>query len=261
VLGALVSGSLLFGMLVMVSRVDRFAWLAFALAAGVALVLGAWPHMAGLTRCLIASIYGLFFLTCQVGPWMHVGDRVGIDPRLKHLAELYDRNFDRVQLLAMAVVAIWLIVKAVQDRRRPWFSLWFLLMMACGLLVLQYSGPDGAPNDFAARLAAYLHISMPSAEAIVIAVRKTIHFAFYGLFAFFAVKAGICAGAPWHKALWSGVAFALMHAVFDESRQAFSAGRSGSFWDVLLDAAGMAIFVLLLSRRGGNPASSKPSKA
>lgn len=243
--GALVSGSLLLGVLVMASRTDRVVWLAFALAAGAALIMKLWPRMDATARWLVAALYALFYLTYQVGPWMHVGDRVGVNRNVRQLAELYDRHFYAAQGAAMALAAGLLLVQAVRGRKRPWFSVWFLVSLACGLLVLFYSGPEGAPNDFAQRLAAFLGVSLQTAETLVVLGRKAVHFMFYGVFAAAAVRAAEAAGAGRRVALWSGVGFALLHALFDEARQSSFPNRTGSAWDVLLDAAGMACFVWL----------------
>lgn len=257
-LGSVISGSLLLGLIVMVSRTDRFAWLAFALAVGVALILKFWPRTGAFVRWLIASLYALFYLTFQVGPWMHVGYRVGVNRQFRQLADLFERHYYAAHLLAMGLIAGLLIIAAYRDRKRPWLSVWLMLALACGLLVVQFSGPNGAANDFAARLASFLHISGPAAEAIVVAGRKAIHFGFYGLFALFSVRAALCAGATGSTAVGSGFGFALMHAVFDESRQVYSPGRTGSPWDVLLDVAGMAFFVFLLNRSAMNRTFRKP---
>jgi len=257
-LGSVISGSLLLGLIVMVSRTDRFAWLAFALAVGVALILKCWPRMGAFVRWLVASLYALFYLTYQVGPWMHVGDRVGVSRQLRQWADLFERHYYAAQLLAMSLIVGLVLIAAYRDRRRPWLSVWLLLALACGLLVVQYSGPNGAPNDFAVRLASILHISLSAAEAVVVVGRKAIHFCFYGLFALFSVRAAFRAGAKGSTAIGSGIGFALMHAVFDESRQVYAPGRTGSPWDVLLDVAGMAFFVFLLNRSASNRTVGKP---
>lgn len=244
----------------MVSRIEDYAWLAFALAVGTALMMKCWPRMSAFVRWCIASTYALFYLTYQIGPWLHAGDRIGVNSTLKKLVERFDRHFYAAQLLAMALLAGLIIIKAFRDRKQPWFSVWLLLALACGFLVVQYSGNKGAPGDFALRLANYLHISREAADILLVAGRKTIHFTFYGLFALFSVKAGESAGADRKTALWSGVGFALIHAVFDESRQAYTAGRSASFWDLCLDLAGMAFFVFLLNRKRTKRTLTNPNK-
>jgi VanZ family protein len=261
VIGASVSGGLLFGLIVMVSRIEDYAWLAFALAVGTALVMKCWPRMSAFVRWIIASFYALYYLTYQIGPWLHVGDRIGVNPTLRRLVDRFDRHFYAAQLLAMSLLAGLLIIRAFRDRKQPWFSAWLVLTLACGFLVVQYSGVEGAPGDFAARLASLLHISREAADFLVIAGRKTIHFTFYGLFALFAVKAGESAGADRKAAAWSGIGLALIHAVFDEARQSYSAGRSASILDVCLDAAGMAFFVYLLNRKAIKQTRADPNRS
>ena len=71
--------------------------------------------------------------------------------------------------------------------------------------------------------------------------RKLIHAATYG--ALFLL---------WWRALgrtWPAVAITLLYAISDEYHQTFVHGRHGSPVDVLIDAAGVAIAMLLVRRR------------
>ena len=74
-------------------------------------------------------------------------------------------------------------------------------------------------------------------------LRKAAHMAEYGLLWFL-----------WYRALelrspWPAVAITLAYAVTDEFHQTFVEGRHGSPLDVLIDAAGVGIAVLLHARR------------
>ena len=93
-----------------------------------------------------------------------------------------------------------------------------------------------------------MHIDMGTADGVVFLARKAIHFTFYGCFAWFGLRAAQAAGAALQGAVVSGFAVALSHACIDEWRQASSAGRTGSVWDVLLDLSGMVVFVIVATR-------------
>jgi VanZ family protein len=74
-------------------------------------------------------------------------------------------------------------------------------------------------------------------------LRKAAHMAEYGLLWFL-----------WHRALrtatpWPAVIITLAYAASDEFHQSFVAGRHGSPLDVLIDAVGVAIAVILYTRR------------
>lgn len=258
-IGAALSGIVLFGMIVVISRTDRMAWLAFALAIGTALLMKTWPRMAAFQRWLIAAFTSIVYLTYQVGPWLQISDRIGVTPTTKRWFDRFDRHFYTAQLLALTLIVLLLVIRGFLDRKKPWFSVWLLLALACSLLVIQYSGGSGAPGTFYLRLAAFLHISPEAAGFLVLAIRKCIHFTFYGLFVLFAVKAARSAGAKNPVDLWSGIGFALMHATFDEARQAYSPGRSSSFWDLGLDMAGMALFAYLIYRHSFRPTKTNPN--
>jgi VanZ family protein len=247
--GAFVSGITLFGVILMVSRVDRHAWVTFAMAVGVALLMRFWPNVTAMVRWLVAGLYVLSYLTWQIGPWLHIGDRIGVNDTVKSLVDRYDDSFHKVQLVAMGCIVVLLLIQWIKDRKRPWFSVWFVLVVAMGLLIIQYSGSTGAPGQSGLWLANLLHISPRAAEVIVTLIRKTIHFTFYGCLALFSYFAGEAAGCPQKLSLRVAMGYALMHAVYDEYRQSFAPGRTSSIWDVLLDAAGMALFLYLGQRK------------
>jgi VanZ family protein len=74
-------------------------------------------------------------------------------------------------------------------------------------------------------------------------LRKAAHMAEYGLLWFL-----------WYRALelrspWPAVAITLAYAATDEFHQTFVEGRHGTLVDVLIDAAGVAIAVMIHSRR------------
>jgi VanZ family protein len=76
-------------------------------------------------------------------------------------------------------------------------------------------------------------------------IRKTAHFAEYAVMAFLAVRAfsrSSVARLRTRPLLWAFIVV-LIVAATDELNQSFLASRTGSFWDVLLDAAGGAAMI------------------
>jgi VanZ family protein len=79
-------------------------------------------------------------------------------------------------------------------------------------------------------------------------IRKTAHFAEYAVMAFFAVRAFSLSSVVRLRTrplLWAFV-LVLLVAAADELNQSFLASRTGSFWDVLLDAAGGAAMIAVI---------------
>ena len=128
-------------------------------------------------------------------------------------------------------------------------SIGFLALF--GLLVAYFSGSQGSADPMNHFLGGFAWLSPEAVEAIVIGFRKTVHLSFY---AALAVTGLLSARERTAWPLAVALAWALAHAVFDETRQMHVVGRSGSWWDVLLDCVGMGVGLGLLawrSRRGG----------
>ncbi|MBX7132356.1 MAG: VanZ family protein [Fimbriimonadaceae bacterium] len=137
-----------------------------------------------------------------------------------------------VGTLVIGAVAIGFIFFAARRPLRP-----PLLLLVCGLLVAYFSGNQGSAVPMNSFLTGFAWLSPEMVEAIVIGFRKTVHLSFYAALA----VTGLLSAkdrTPWPLA--AALAWALAHAVFDETRQMHVLGRNGSWWDVLLDGVGMA---------------------
>lgn len=130
---------------------------------------------------------------------------------------------------------------------RTWRSATLFLVM--GLLVAYYSGSQGSAGPMSGWLFDLGWLSPQVVEGIVIAFRKTVHVVFYGgLAAVGWMVARETVGGP-RAGIIAAWAWALAHALFDESRQMATPGRSGSWWDVLLDAGAMVFALFWIARR------------
>lgn len=95
---------------------------------------------------------------------------------------------------------------------------------------------------------------------IYLAVRKSAHFAEYAILALLAFRAALISASRTHLATagWIALFIVATLASADEARQTFSAVRTGSPRDVLIDVAGglLAVLgVLVITRRMRSPAS------
>ncbi len=193
-----------------------------------------------------------------------IEDRVGLF--LAHsagllLAFLYSNDLSRLsetatKVLRLGLSTLWgafaigmalVLLKALRKDHAA--VRWALVACAAGWMVAYFSGAAGEAGSWVAWLEARLHWSAGTSDMVVLAVRKTLHFSFYGLVAWVGWRTARTGGAPPGTGVWVGAALALMTASFDESRQWFTAGRTGSPWDVALDLAGAATILAISAAR------------
>lgn len=127
------------------------------------------------------------------------------------------------------------------DRMERSFS--WVLFCFIGLLVAYYSSSAGGPGSMLGFLTRVLGINPDLAGIIVVVVRKCLHFTFYGILALASARAMRLGGVDAYRTTVFGVLWSLAHACFDELRQTGEVGRTGSGWDVLLDLAGILVFL------------------
>ena len=146
------------------------------------------------------------------------------------IALLHSGTRDPIDLMLIAAAGYaCLSLREPRDR----FAVFFTLLVVCG--VGWFSGAGGGPDTFRRWVMATFHLSQSSAETLVIAVRKTVHFSAYGVF-----------GLSWRRLGWKMAIFqTFLLASFDEARQTTASNRSGSFTDVLLDVSGAIVLLTI----------------
>lgn len=210
------------------------AWPTITILLLVAATLSLLPKLSAYQRLACILCYCSTFLVL----WLHT-NVYGI--RGKTFSLLYQATLLAGLLIAVISFLVFLIVAlSKSDGRKTLFALIPLFVM--GWLIALFSGDAGGADPMM-RMFLNFGLSPGAAEVAVVISRKTIHFVFYGLLAAFSYRATVVGGTPRSSMLTFAVVFPLLHAVFDETRQTFSHGRTGSFWDVLLDLAGMAFFL------------------
>lgn len=152
-------------------------------------------------------------------------------------------TFTLFGIIAMISLAT-MIIKAAVDGERKKAIIYALGALFMGCIVAFVSGPGGGADPIMAWLQS-LGLSARSAEVANLVFRKTIHFTYYGTMA---ALAGLSAhyGRLGKAALTpaaTGFLFMLTHAIFDEVRQSGVSVRTGSWFDVMLDSAGAALFL------------------
>ena len=127
------------------------------------------------------------------------------------------------------------------------------------LVVLGFSTGQGSMSETSLVIVPVLKYLFPSASEATIAlyhgyIRKCAHFTEYSILAFFAWRAFTYFGSSFLRKLAAPIIFVALIACLDEFNQSFSASRTSSVWDVLLDISGgtFTIFFLffLTNKRG-----------
>lgn len=126
---------------------------------------------------------------------------------------------------------------------------WLLGALVFAGLVAYFSSSAGGGGSMIQWIAKTFGVSHPFAEAATYVVRKTIHFSFYAGTAIVMGRAAFRGGEAPKPAIAIALAYALLLATFDETRQSGFADRSGSPIDVALDLTGSLTGIALTFRR------------
>jgi VanZ family protein len=125
------------------------------------------------------------------------------------------------------------------------------LILWIGLIMFLSSGQASMSNTsrFVRPLLKFLFPDAPEEILIVYHgyIRKLAHVAEYAMLAFWAARAFINSNENSLRRLWFVFAFVLVFLVasIDETNQSFLNSRTGSIYDVMLDAAGGTAMILI----------------
>lgn len=152
------------------------------------------------------------------------------------------------------VASAWMLAKSLENDELRRKAVWILVAIGIGLLTAFFSSAQGGAGKFMYFLQHVIGLNLEAATVVNFLVRKGTHLAVY---AFLAISAAMIARGKEVRLipfLAAGYGWALPHAVLDEMTQTGSSLRTGSAWDVLLDAVGITIGLFLthwlLKRKG-----------
>lgn len=117
-------------------------------------------------------------------------------------------------------------------------------VIVLALPLTYFSGGAGGAGGWTEYLMSHFGLTFLQADFAVLALRKTIHFSYYGMIglsAWFALREEA-------RRLAFALILVLGVSCFDEVRQSFTPGRTGKIEDVLIDLAGAAVCVILIER-------------
>lgn len=234
-----------FGGLLLVAWASGSAWLPVAFGLGIGALLRLLPlyretsNLNLWTAGLVALIF-LFWVRSERG--MISFDRI----------QVATSQFWVGWVLGLALTGIVLLVALFKT---PYRAAPLLLLLVFAVILATASGSGGGAGRMVDWVIRTFHLSRDNAEIAVIAFRKVVHFSYYGANAGVAYWVARGANLPIRKPFFSlaaaswALSFAGICACFDELRQSTEPGRTGSFWDVLLDLAGAAYVVALMQRK------------
>ncbi|HRJ27424.1 MAG TPA: VanZ family protein [Fimbriimonadaceae bacterium] len=226
------------------------------------LTLGIWTWAAGQASLAGASIAWIFVLIAGLCVallgFRHVPIRVYLLGAYVPLFSFFWLNslesspamVRAIQLMGVAAgvgIVTALIAWLPQPESRKALP-WFAVLFAGGMLVAEFSGGSGGPGRWVKFFTETLGFSLEAAENATYAIRKTLHFTFYGLLGVLCSRAVRASGTTEREACLWAMAWPITHGAFDELRQAFTPGRQGTVSDLLLDTAGAATLLYLTYR-------------
>lgn len=169
----------------------------------------------------------------------------GLTSRLIDFEYLPALGLEIFSLIALFVVIGRTLRLPKKDRAPGWWLVALIVMGWCVSVGSSSAGGADRMIEFLVHRGLVRH----DAEILVVALRKTIHFCFYGTLGLFARNAAIAAKEKPASAFRFAFLLAFAVAAFDESRQISVPGRGASVYDVLLDMSGACTFILLSTWR------------
>lgn len=142
-----------------------------------------------------------------------------------------------------------LIAKSFRSSPESRAFAWAALLVFLVWMVAFFSSPSGSSGGMIRLAMRLFSVARPEAEMIVLVVRKTIHFTFYGTMAATALRWFLALEVKRQRAFLCAILFALAVASFDEGRQSLFPDRTSSARDVLLDVAGATCFLAVARKR------------
>jgi hypothetical protein len=219
---------------ILVNQLFHGIWVPLAFSALFALLTGLWPRMKGLAH---RGGYALLVASATLLGWASSQEPVRQSPHLWQCCTV-----------ALIIGAAAFAAGYLSAKRPPPF-IWLFLLAAEACTVGRFSGSVGSAADMVRWMETVLHWNLSLANAVVVPLRKTIHFGFYGFVGFTALQTARGSSLVKWRAFWPALAFALAYGAFDETRQAYAPGRGSSALDVLLDLTGAAVVCFLVVRK------------
>ncbi len=226
-IGAFLVGMALLAALAMIAS---NAWLALGLAVCIsATYLNAkWGPADG------ATWFGALVLSLTLASFVLTNESSALE---------LTRRSKYIFATAMWVIAAFSCIGLARQKPRIW--VWAVVGVVA---ILSISGTGHGGSGGTLNILERLGLSHAMAQALLMPLRKTIHFCFFGFVAWLGLKASKIEPLASKVA---GLATALSFASFDELHQMGFASRSASIYDVALDMAGAIVVVSLTKVRPG----------
>jgi VanZ family protein len=194
--------------------------------------------MLGARTGTTVTSWPLAFALSVLGAWVLSAGPPAVQPRFGD-AFVYGFGLPMASAwLAATLLAFW----DARRSRSPQGS-WLASVIALSAIIAGFSGQAGGAAPMHGWIQSLFGLDPETAGRLTIVLRKALHFLVYGSLAWFAFRSARAGGIGLRAGAALGIALAGVMASFDEARQSSSIERTGSVWDLLLDGAGMALFV------------------
>ncbi len=241
-----------FGLLLLVSFLTTHAWLPIAYAVGFGLLLATVP---AIQTARLATPIGTAMLVAVGAVWMRSEGLMTMGGRAITTEMMALAWLAAIATPALILAGVWRHRLRSARSYLPWLA----VLIVLSVIVAQSSNSGAGAGRMVDFMIRHFHFSKESAETVVVVFRKTIHFTFYGLVGFAAWRGGRDGGLWKDRLLLFAFAATLVVASFDEIRQSTQVGRTGSIWDVLLDMAGAAVFIVIAAATAKAKSPGPPS--
>ncbi len=222
-----------FAFLLVVSLSQPSAWLPAAFGFAFYGLLGFSPRIEPRMRVGLAVAFGS--VSCLLG--LASGGSM-----VDHKRQVYQTAGEALMLIPAVVGGMLVLGSATAQKKASRAALGpAVILMLLGWTISYFSSAHGGASPMVNWVMRHLHLDRHAAEVAVIAVRKTIHFTFYGFVTLMGLMAASRNGSAGKACVVAALLTTLAYASFDELRQSSQPDRTGSVWDVLLDLGGGSV--------------------
>ena len=229
-------------------------WLPILFGAAFFGLLWFTPRLTIEMRVGLATLFGA--VSCIL--WIVSSSAGTIQSRFATMELAFENLLGVMGLIGLVVAAS--AISQVKPQSRPVVGPIAGLMIA-GWLISYFSSSHGGGTPMVQWMMHTFGWDQQTADTVNLAVRKTIHFSFYGLIATTAFLTPIKNGALRTVGIIAALLTTLAYSSFDEIRQSSQADRSGSAWDVALDMTGGSVCLIVVTLLGVGKLAGGPKTA
>jgi VanZ family protein len=236
ILGFALSFGLFLSLLLFYSLAQPSLWLPVAFGVIFGILLNFQPRLNASIR--VGSALAFTSASCLL--WMASGE------------DSFNSKYAAVPLVLKTILAtagiaglVAIGIGSARSKKRPSLTPIIVLMLE-GWIISYLSSSHGGASPMVDWVMHAFGFDHSTAENVVVAFRKTVHFTFYATVAATAFVAALRNDAARRACFALALATTGAYASFDELRQSTQPDRVGSAWDVLLDLTGASAALVVV---------------